>query len=86
MKKTVEKLAYNRSDKFVVLSGYFQTVLEQEYGVASDRIHRIPGAVDTDRFRPADNRSKSEESWALRTAIGFSSAFGGSFEEWASIG
>ncbi|WP_233567849.1 glycosyltransferase family 4 protein [Cohnella faecalis] len=65
MKKTVEKLAYNRSDKFVVLSGYFQTVLEQEYGVASDRIHRIPGAVDTDRFRPADNREQ------IRRELGF---------------
>jgi glycosyltransferase involved in cell wall biosynthesis len=66
MKKAVEQLAYNRSDRFIVLSRYFQSVLEEEYGIPGDRIHRIPGAVDTDRFHPSEDRRQ------LRRELGFS--------------
>lgn len=66
MKKTVEKLSYNRSDRFIVLSGYFRSILENDYGARRDKIHIIPGAVDVERFRPAEDRK------AIRKELGFS--------------
>ncbi|WP_217594909.1 glycosyltransferase family 4 protein [Cohnella sp. GbtcB17] len=56
LKKSLESLTYQRSDKFVVLSGYFASVLSEEYGIGRDRIHIVPGAVDTERFKPAVDR------------------------------
>lgn len=64
MKKAVENAAYRRSDRFIVLSRYFRDILEREYGVPGDRIHRIPGAVDETVFRPSEDRT------ALRQELG----------------
>lgn len=66
MKKAIEKAAYRRSDRFIVLSRYFQSVLEQDYGISPDRIHRIPGAVDEAVFRPADNREQLRRELGIR--------------------
>lgn len=64
MKKQVELLPYRRSDRFVVLSQYFRAILRDEYGIREDRIHIIPGAVDTGRFKPAEDRG------AVRRSLG----------------
>ncbi|CAI6036983.1 glycosyltransferase family 4 protein [Cohnella sp. JJ-181] len=58
MKKSVESLAYRRSDRFIVLSRHFARVLERDYGIPGERIVRIPGAVDVERFRPAQDISR----------------------------
>ena len=56
LKKNVEQLSYRRSDYFIVLSEYFRNILSEEYDVPAQRIHIVPGAVDIERFRPADDR------------------------------
>lgn len=52
-KKAMEKWPYRRSDRFIVLSKAFQTILHEEYHVPLDRIHIVPGGVDTERFSRA---------------------------------
>lgn len=52
LKKMMEKLPYRRSDRFIVLSNAFQTILHEEYQIPLDRIHIVPGGVDTKRFSP----------------------------------
>ena len=52
LKKSMEQLPYRRSDRFIVLSKAFQTILHEEYQVPLDRIHIVPGGVDTERFSP----------------------------------
>ncbi|SDC03075.1 Glycosyltransferase involved in cell wall bisynthesis [Paenibacillus sp. UNCCL117] len=66
LKKNVELLSYRRSDHFIVLSRYFRDILARDYGMDSDRIHVIPGAVDTQRFRPAPDRRMVREQLGLR--------------------
>jgi glycosyltransferase involved in cell wall biosynthesis len=66
VKKKIESAAYRRSDCFIVLSRYFADLLVSGFGVSKERIHIIPGAADTERFRPADNRQ------ALREDLGVS--------------
>ena len=51
-KNWVEKQVYQRCDRFIVLSKAFGTILHQIYGVSWDKIHIIPGGVDTVRFQP----------------------------------
>lgn len=64
LKKNVEQLSYRRSDYFIVLSRYFRDILAEQYGIPDTRIHIVPGAVDVDRFRPADDRE------AVRSKLG----------------
>ncbi|MCZ8516468.1 glycosyltransferase family 4 protein [Paenibacillus filicis] len=58
MKKRVELMAYRRSDHFIVLSDYFKNLLANDYGIAAERIHRIPAAPDLHRFVPSPDRKK----------------------------
>lgn len=58
VKKEIERSAYRRSDAFIVLSDYFRSVLADRFGIPPERIHVIPGAVDTERFQPAADRSE----------------------------
>lgn len=64
VKKNVEQLAYRRSDHFIVLSQYFRNILTGDYGVDPEAVHIVPGAVDVERFRPAEDRR------ALRHGLG----------------
>ncbi|WP_248927136.1 glycosyltransferase family 4 protein [Paenibacillus hamazuiensis] len=66
IKKNVELLAYRRSDHFIVLSRYFKDILADGYGIADERIHIVPGAVDVQRFRPAEDRMAVRRSLRLR--------------------
>lgn len=66
IKKNVELLSYRRSDYFIVLSRYFKDVLAGDYGIPSGQIHIVPGAVDVERFRPADNRMEIRHSLQLQ--------------------
>lgn len=53
-KKAVEKLVYRTADAFVTLSNAFRDLLISKYGAAPDKVHVVPGAVDTRRFQPSD--------------------------------
>lgn len=63
LKQWMEQQVYQRCDRFIVLSKAFGKILHQEYNVAWDKIHVIPGGVDTNRFRP--NLSRREARAAL---------------------
>ncbi|THF74898.1 glycosyltransferase family 4 protein [Cohnella fermenti] len=66
MKRRLEQSIYRRSDSFIVLSDYFRDVLSKEFGVSGSRIHVIPGAVDTERFKPAANRGSLRAQLGIR--------------------
>ncbi|WP_245846185.1 glycosyltransferase family 4 protein [Longibacter salinarum] len=50
LKSHIERLVYNRADRFVVLSEAFRDILSSDYGVPPDRISIIPGGVDVGAF------------------------------------
>jgi len=50
----LECLCVRRATRVHVLSAFSADLLRRLYGVPAARIVRIPGGVDTDRFRPAD--------------------------------
>lgn len=64
IKYAIERLAYARCDRFIVLSSGFKDVLARDYGVPGARVRVIPAAVDLDRFTPAADRE------ALRRDLG----------------
>lgn len=53
-KQMLEKVVYQRADRFIVLSKAFRDQLCQGYGIHEDRVHVIPGGVETEKFHPAD--------------------------------
>ena len=53
-KRMLERAVYNRADRFIVLSKAFRDQLCQGYGVPAERVHVIPGGVETDAFQPLD--------------------------------
>ena len=50
LKHALERRVYKRADRFIVLSEAFRDVLVRRYGVDIDRVHVVPGGVDTGRF------------------------------------
>jgi glycosyltransferase involved in cell wall biosynthesis len=50
-KRWIEQQVYRRCDRFITLSKAFGTILHQEYGIDWEKIHVIPGGVDTNRFQ-----------------------------------
>jgi asparagine synthase (glutamine-hydrolysing) len=59
IKTAVERAVYRRATAFIVLSKPFGKILEERFGVASDRIHVIPGGVDAKRFAISESRAAS---------------------------
>src|ERR1700693_4402087 len=53
-KKAVERLVYRNADAFITLSNAFRDLLISNYGIAPQKVHVIPGAVDLSQFCPAD--------------------------------
>lgn len=47
----IERRTCDRCDRFIVLSKAFGKILHEEYQVPWEKIHIIPGGVDTTRFR-----------------------------------
>lgn len=52
----IEGLCLKRATRIHVLSDFSATLLRKLYGVSPPRIVKIPGGVDPERFRPAENR------------------------------
>lgn len=61
LKKQMEKTVYNRCDRFIVLSKAFGQILHREYGISWDKIHVIPGGVDTTRFKNNLSRQQARK-------------------------
>ncbi|WP_373231256.1 glycosyltransferase family 4 protein [Cohnella sp.] len=66
LKKKVEHTTYRRSDAFIVLSNSFRDILSREFDIPKESVHRIPGAVDIERFRPSEDRSSLREQLGIR--------------------
>ncbi|NET30783.1 MAG: glycosyltransferase family 4 protein [Cyanothece sp. SIO1E1] len=61
LKQQMEQRVYSRCDRFIVLSKAFGQVLHQEYKISWDKIHIIPGGVDTQRFQNNLTRNQARE-------------------------
>lgn len=55
-RKEVEKNVLKASDRIIVLSHYTQDKLWNAYKISPEKVLIIPGGIDLDRFRPADDR------------------------------
>jgi glycosyltransferase involved in cell wall biosynthesis len=64
VKKAIETFVYARADRFIVLSNAFKEVLVG-YGVPADAVQIIPMGIDSDLFRPPDDRAsvRAELGW-----------------------
>jgi len=61
VKQWMEQQVYDRCDRFIVLSKAFGTILHQVYHIPWNRIHLIPGGVDTTRFCPNLSRQAARQ-------------------------
>jgi glycosyltransferase involved in cell wall biosynthesis len=59
LKQLLEQRVYQRCDRFIVLSKAFGLILHQHYGVPWEKIHIIPGGVNTARFQPHLSRQQA---------------------------
>jgi glycosyltransferase involved in cell wall biosynthesis/SAM-dependent methyltransferase len=62
----LERWSLSRVTRIQVLSDYSAGLLRTLYGIAGERVVKIPGGVDPERFRPAE-----EPRDALRAALGW---------------
>jgi glycosyltransferase involved in cell wall biosynthesis len=53
MRRWSERMVLRRCDQVVVLSEFMKQRVQDVHGIAGDRLHIIPGAVDVGRFAPA---------------------------------
>lgn len=60
-KRWVEQQVYRRCDRFIVLSKAFGTILHETYRVPWEKIHIIPGGVNTQCFQPNLTRQEARE-------------------------
>lgn len=60
-KRWIEQRVYQRCDRFIVLSKAFGTILHEDYHIPWEKIHIIPGGVDTTRFQPNLSRQDARE-------------------------
>ncbi len=69
----IEQQVYQRCDRFIVLSQAFGTILHQTYGIPWERIHVIPGGVNTHRFQPhlSPLAARQQLGWASDRKILF---------------
>jgi len=65
LKQWIEQRVYDRCDRFIVLSKAFGTVLHETYSVPWNKIHIIPGGVNTQQFRHNLSRqeARSQLNW-----------------------
>jgi glycosyltransferase involved in cell wall biosynthesis len=60
-KQWVEQRVYQRCDRFIVLSNAFGKILHEHYQIPWDKIHVIPGGVDTSRFQMNLSREQARQ-------------------------
>lgn len=71
--RLVERYVHRRSHRFVVLSDAFGHILQQQYNVSGKRITKVPGGVDTARFRCDTSRSDARRQlgWPVDRFVAF---------------
>jgi glycosyltransferase involved in cell wall biosynthesis len=60
-KKWVEQRVYDRCDRFITLSQAFADILHSDYQIHSDKIHVIPGGINTQDFQITHTRQQARE-------------------------
>jgi len=60
-KQWMEQQVYQRCDRFIVLSKAFGTILHETYDVPWEKIHIIPGGVNTTQFQPNLSRQMARD-------------------------
>ncbi|MBE9062332.1 glycosyltransferase family 4 protein [cf. Phormidesmis sp. LEGE 11477] len=59
VKRWIEQQVYQRCDRFIVLSKAFGQILHESYRVPWNKIHVIPGGVNTDWFQISCDRTQA---------------------------
>jgi glycosyltransferase involved in cell wall biosynthesis len=69
----IERYVYSRCDRFIVLSKAFGQLLHEKYCVPMEKIHVIPGGVDTQRFQITSTRQEARRqlNWPQNRMILF---------------
>lgn len=62
LRNALERRVYRRADACIVLSRAFGALLAERYGVASDRIHLIPGGVECSRYDGLPSRALARQA------------------------
>jgi glycosyltransferase involved in cell wall biosynthesis len=71
-KRMVEQAVYRTADAFITLSVAFRELLISKYNVASQKIHVVPGAVDTSQFGPRERaKARALLGWSQEQRIIF---------------
>ncbi len=65
MARRTEVACLERADRVIVLSDFSAEQLDSYYGFARPKVIKIPGGVDLDRFRPADDRAAARRELGL---------------------
>jgi len=65
LKKSLEQMVYRKTTNFIVLSQAFRQILHREYRVPLERIHIVPGGVDTTYFDTSlsQNEARAKLNW-----------------------
>jgi glycosyltransferase involved in cell wall biosynthesis len=61
VKALAETIVYRKADRCIVLSNAFGQMLQEKFGVASDRIRVVPGGVDATRFDTGLSKRQARE-------------------------
>jgi glycosyltransferase involved in cell wall biosynthesis len=61
IKRKTENLVYRRATRAIVLSKAFAELFAEKYNYPRDRIHIIPGGIDTKRFAVTESREAARE-------------------------
>jgi len=64
-KRHIERTVYARADRMITLSQAFRLLLIENFGIRPEKISVVPGSVDTEKFRPTNDRD------ALRRRLGW---------------
>jgi glycosyltransferase involved in cell wall biosynthesis len=56
-KEAIERRVYRSGARTIVLSEAFGALVSERFGIARDLVDIVPGGVELNRFRPAENRS-----------------------------
>ena len=67
VKHFLEAAVYRRADRIIVLSAAFSDLIQQKFGVCSERVRLVPGHVDLERFARSETRKQARERLGLPT-------------------
>lgn len=72
-KRLIERRVYRQADHLITLSAAFRDVLIKGFGVKAPKVSVVPGAVDLEKFLPANDREvlRSRLGWGTGRRVVF---------------